>query len=375
MKKYGAYAAVVFIIAVGITVLVSSAKQQLNPQRSLTDEMITIGYIGPLTGEAATIGTINKAAIELAVDEINAKGGVKGRQLLVIYEDGKCSSAAVSAAQKLMTLDKVSIIIGECSPEIASFGPTAMQNKVLVISPLASAPKLSSLGPYFFRTYPSDSNQGKFAAEYAYNNLNARTAAILYHKNDWGAGIEEVFKKRFQELGGSILVDDGYASEARDYRTSLTKIASAKSDMAFMPLFPEGGRLAVKQAQELGISAPILGADAWDEPGFQKEAAYAGTLLFTAPTTPIPDEFKAKMAAKTGRNEIPVGTTQSYDTVYLLAEAIKNVGLDATKIAKELHRITYNGIIGPISFDKNGDITTAQYVVSQIKNGNAVKVK
>ncbi len=374
MKKTLAYAAIAFGVVGVIAILVSSDKQQ-NSQNSISNEPIKIGYIGPLTGEAASIGSINKAAIELAVDEINTGGGINGKMLQVIYEDGKCSSAAVSAAQKLMSIDRVSIIIGECSPEIASFGPTAMQNKVLVISPLASAPKLSNLGSYFFRTYPSDSNQGKFAAEYAYSTLGSRTAAILYHKNDWGAGIEEIFKKRFKELGGSISIDDGYASEARDYRTSLTKIASAKPDMVFMPLFPEGGRIAVKQAQELGISQPILGADAWDEPVFKKEAVYAGTLLFTAPTTPIPDEFKAKMAAKTGKDEIPVGTTQSYDTVYLLAEAIKNVGLDTTRLAEELHRMTYNGIIGSISFDANGDITTASYAVSQIKDGTTVKVK
>ncbi len=374
MKKKIVYAALI-LGAVGVIAILASSGMQPNLQTSLSDKPITIGYVGPLTGEAATVGSINKAAIELAVDEINVRGGVNGRKLNVIYEDGKCSSSAASAAQKLMSIDKVSIIIGECSPEIASFGPTAMQNKVLVISPLASAPKLSNLGSYFFRTYPSDSNQGKFAAEYAYSTLGLRTAAILYHKNDWGAGIEEIFKKRFKELGGSILMSDGYASETRDYRTSLTKIASVKPDMVFMPLFPEGGRIAVKQAQELGISQPILGADAWDESVFKKEVVYAGTLLFTAPTTPIPDEFKAKMLAKTGRDELPVGTTQSYDTVYLLAAAIKNVGLDTTRLAEELHHMTYNGIIGPISFDANGDITTASYAVSQIKDGKAVKVK
>jgi len=182
MKKTLAYVAITFGVVGVIAILVSSDKQQ-NSQNSISNEPIKIGYVGPLTGEAASIGSINKAAIELAVDEINAKGGVNGAMLSVIYEDGKCSSAAASAAQKLMSIDRVSIIIGECSPEIASFGPTAMQNKVLVLSPLASAPKLSNLGSYFFRTYPSDSNQGKFAAEYAYSTLGSRTAAILYHKN------------------------------------------------------------------------------------------------------------------------------------------------------------------------------------------------
>jgi len=89
----------------------------------------------------------------------------------------------------------------------------------------------------------------------------------------------------------------------------------------------------------------------------------------------IPDEFKVKMVAKTERDEIPVGTTQSYDTVYLLAEAIKNVGLDTTRLAEELHRMTHNGIIGSISFDTSGDITTASYAVSKIKDGTTVKVK
>lgn len=335
---------------------------------------VRIGFIGPLTGDASSIGTVNRAAVELAAEEVNQAGGI---ELEMIYEDGKCNAtAAANAAQKLINVDKVPVIIGGlCSTETAAFGPMAMQNKVITFSYGSSAPNLSQLGRYFFRSYPSDSFQGKFAAEYAYNTLNARKVAVAYHVSDWGTGIKNVFVERFTELGGTILAEEGAPQESRDYRTILTKIKGLNADLIYFPAYPDGSVVALKQAQDLGIKTPMLGGDAWGDPKLWKEVSGRGNFLYTEPFTPISDDFKAKVLAKTGGEDVPIGTANAYDNVKLIAQVISQVGLDPDKIQEKLRATEYDGVSGHISFDQNGDIETANYIVKKIADGTATEVK
>lgn len=338
---------------------------------------IKIGFISPLTGDASSIGVVNKDAAEIAVSEVNARGGINGRSLELIYEDGKCNAtSAVSAAQKLISADKVSVILGgTCSTETAAFGPNAMQNKVIVLSQSSSAPNLSKLGKYFFRSYPSDNFQGKFAAEYAYNTLKARKVAIMYHVSDWGTGIKTVFIDRFKELGGEIVAEEGATQESKDYRTSLSKIKAVKPDLIFAPTYPNGGQVMILQARDQGIAAPILGADGWDDPKLWKAVSGKGSIMYTVAFSPTSDEFKAKIKTKTGKDDVPVGTQNSYDNVMIVAQIMSKVGTDTDKIQEEMRKIEYDGVSGHISFDQNGDLKTAKYVVKKMENGTSVEVK
>ena len=361
---------IVLLVVWGIYSAVQEPKQA-------TGEPIKIGFIGPLTGDASSIGTVNRAGVELAVEEVNKAGGVNGRPLEMIYEDGQCNAkAAVSAANKLINVDKVPVIIGGlCSTETAAFGPTAMQNKVIAFAYGSSAPKLNELGKYFFRSYPSDAFQGKFGAEYAYNDLGAKKVAVLYHISDYGTGIKDVFEQRFKELGGEIVVEEGAPQESRDYRTALSKIKNSNPDLIYMPTYPDGAIVAVKQAQELGIKTKLLGADAWDDPNLQKEVSGRGDLVFTAVVNLSPEDFKAKVLAKTGGDQVPLGTPNAYDNVKIIAQVMKKVGLDTDKIQEELHKIKYDGISGHIEFYANGDLAVANYVVKRIENGKSAEIK
>lgn len=339
---------------------------------------IKIGSVLPLTGDAASIGTIDRAAVEIAVEEINAAGGVNGRQLEMTYEDGQCASTPASnAANKLMNADNVIAIIGGlCSTETATFAPAAMQKKVIVISPASSAPNLSQTGKYFFRDYPSDAFQGKFAAEYAYNTLGARKVAIIYHISDWGTGIKNVFGTRFKELGGQIVSESGEPQTATDYRTDLTKAKAANPDYIYTPMYPQGGTALMKQASELGIKAKILGADGWDDPQLAKDAKNLGLdILYTAGKTGTTDAFKQKLEAKTKSSDVPIGAPQAYDAVYILANAMKSAGTDPDKLADTIRATKYDGVSGHIEFDQNGDLTVANYVVKRMANGTATVVQ
>lgn len=341
-------------------------------------EPIKIGFIGPMTGDASSIGTVNRASAELAVEEVNTAGGINGRPLEMIYEDGKCNAtAAVNAAQKLINVDKVPVIIGGlCSTETAAFAPQAMQAKVIVFSYGSSAPNLSQTGKYFFRSYPSDAFQGKFGAEYAYNTLKAKKIAVLYHVSDWGTGIKDVFINRFKELGGSILSEEGAPQDSRDYRTILSKIKPLNPDYIYIAAYPDGSTVALKQAKDQGIKTKMLGADAWDDPKFQAAVSGMGDYLFSVPFSSVSDEFKAKLKAKTGSDAAPVGTTNVYDNIKIIAQILAKVGTsDPDKIADELRATVYDGVSGHISFDQNGDVTTANYIIKKIENGSATEVK
>ncbi len=361
---------IVLLVIWGIYSVVQQPKEA-------TGESIKIGFIGPLTGDGSSIGTVNKAAVELAVEEVNKDGGINGRPLEMVYEDGQCNAkAAISAANKLINVDKVPIIIGGlCSTETAAFGPMAMQNKIIVFSYGSSAPKLNELGKYFFRSYPSDAFQGKFAAEYAYNDLSARKAAVLYHISDYGTGIKDVFEQRFEELGGKIVLEEGASQESRDYRTVLSKIKDSSPDLIYAPAYPDGSIVILKQAQELGIKTKFLGADAWDDPNLQKEISGRGDFLFIAPVNLSSEDFKAKVLAKTGGDQIPLGTANAYDNIKIIARVLEKVGIDTEKIQEELHKIKYDGISGHIEFYANGDLTSASYVVKRIEDGKGIEVK
>jgi branched-chain amino acid transport system substrate-binding protein len=160
---------------------------------------IKIGWLGPLTGDVSSVGTADKQAGEIAVKEINDAGGINGRPLEVVYEDGFCDSKTASnAGNKLINIDKVVAIIGGfCSGETLAVAPTAEQNKVVMISPASTAPSISTAGDYIFRDVPSDSYQGKHAANFVYNTLGKRKAAVLYASVDYTQGLADVFSDEY----------------------------------------------------------------------------------------------------------------------------------------------------------------------------------
>lgn len=355
----------------------SNTSSQTAPPTPSKKETLKIGFISPLTGDAASIGVVNKAAVEVAVEEVNAQGGINGKNLEVIYEDGQCNAkTASSAAHKLIDIDKVPVILGGlCSTETSAFAPGAMQKKVLVLSHGSSAPALSRTGKYFFRSYPSDLNQGKFAAEYAYNTLKVKKVAILYHISDWGSGIRDVFEQQFRKLGGTIVAAEGTKQDIKDYRAQLTKIKAVQPDLIYAPMYPEGSIAALNQAKELGIPTKMLGGDAWADTKLQKEVSGKGEYLYTEPVSAYPEDFKAKILAKTKGEQVALATANAYDNVKMIAEVLKKAGTDPDKMADELRATKYAGVSGNIAFDASGDVTTAAYVVKQIKDGKAEVVK
>lgn len=342
---------------------------KVNTNKAENNEPIKIGYIGALTGDVSSLGASSASATEFAVKKFNDAGGINGRKIELIKEDGACNAKTASnAGTKLIDVDKVVAIIGGlCSSETLAFGPKAMQNKVVMISYLSSSPALSKLGKYFFRDYPSDSYQGKYAAEYIYNKMGIKNVAVVYHNSDWGTGVREVFVSRFKELGGSIVLDEGVSQESRDYRTIVSKVKASKAELLFTPTYTEGGLVFLNQIKDSGLKIKIFGADAWGDTKFQEQVSGSLGAIYASPKTPDSKEFVDKFTKAYPDQKVGTGVRQAYDATNILLNAIKKVGTsNPDKLAATIRATDIQGVSGHIAFDANGDMTEAEYVLTKL---------
>lgn len=371
MSKTSKIIAWIVGIVVVVLIVISLSKGTTN------NGPIKIGFIGPLTGDASNIGQNAKAAVDVAVSEINAAGGIQGRQLQVVYEDGKCNGTdASSAANKLINIDKVPVIFGgACSGETSSFAKTAVQSNTVVFSYCSSAPALSKAG--IFRDYPSDNYQGSFAADYIYNTLGKKKIAILYVNTDWGTGIQGVFAAELNKLGGQVVLNEGFDQNTHDVRTLLAKVKAANPDAVYFLGYTNESIVALNQAKDVGLKTTWFGADAWDDSKIWTTVGSAGEgAMYSKVSSKPSDAFKSALAAKVGTNEIAACTPTAYDGLKVLAQVINKVGTDPTAIKSELHNTVYNGGISSdkISFDQNGDLVGANYTIMKVANGVATPV-
>ncbi len=365
---------VVAIVVVGGTYLYSTRTQQAS------GEPVTIGFTGPLSGDLANLGMNARAAVEIAVDEVNAAGGIKGQPLKVIYEDDQCNAANGSkAGSKLINSDGVQVILGgACSPSTLAIGPLANQAKVAELAYCSTAPTVTGAGDYVFRDVPSDLFQGDFAAKYAYTTLGKRKAAIVYINHDWGVGLRKAFGDAFKKLGGEVVLEEGYAPASKDLRSQMTKVKASGADLLYFPGFTDGSIAGLKQAKELGLNISILGADAWDDGKLWSELGAAGEgSMFTLVGTNSSDSFKAKMKEKLKSDEIIYCSNYAYDGLKILAQAMNAAGTNGEAVKNQLYKTKYTGGVASetIEFDANGDPTTYNYIVKVVRGGKSELMK
>jgi branched-chain amino acid transport system substrate-binding protein len=366
---------IVLIVVVGASLLVWPPEKAgpngnvIKSTRTTEKPTIKIGVSLPLTGEGASFGIGGMAGINLAVKEINDRGGINGRKIVIVAEDDLCNpNGGTNAMNKLVNLDQVDVVIGPvCSAAGGASLPIAQASKTPVIF-WASAPHLPALGDYLFRTYPSDSFQGKYGAEYLFNTMGKRKAAVLYSQNDWGKGLHDVFTRRFIELGGEIVFDDGVAPETKDLRSTISKLLDSEPDVVYMPLYPVSAVAAVRQMKEFGSELLMFGGDALETDEFIKSGVGDG-VLYTAGKINNPDEFKAKVKQVTGKDSNII-TPLGYDAVYIFADVMSRVGTDKANIKDALQALSYrNGISLPlIEFDEEGDLASAEIEVKIVMN-------
>ena len=325
---------------------------------------IKIGAVLPLTGSAAVWGENAKMGMDLALQEVNETGGVKGRKLKVVYEDSQSDAAkATSALQKLITTDKVQVVIGDiASSSVLAMAPIAEKAKVVLLSPGASNPDISKAGEYIFRNWQSDALEGDEDAKYAYSQLGYRKVACLYVDNAYGTGLMNVFTKRFTELGGAILQCESFPQGSTDMRTQLSKIKQGKPDAIYMPGYPPEMAISLKQARELKMSLPFLSTQAFDDPKILELAGEAANgVVFSVPKPPdssekVVGDFIKKYKA-TYNKDPGVTSDTGYDAVKIISWAIQNGGETGPQIKDQLLKLKdFPGAAGSTTFDENGDV-------------------
>ena len=344
---------------------------------------IKLGFVGPLSGDAAKMGRDAQAAVAIAVEEINAAGGVSGHPLEVVYEDGKCRGAdAINVAKKLISADKVSAILGGvCSEETLALADIAAQNKTVVLSSCSEAPAITGAGDYVFRNFPSDFFQGVFAADYLYETLGKRRAAVLYATVEWSVGVKDAFILHFTHLGsGVVALEEEYAAQdALNLREASTRIKAAQPDVVYVVADADASALILPQLKEFGPQAPIFGSNRWDDARLWTRVGSAGEgISFPVVSASPPDQFLRRMKAKTGRADIAVCAAAAYDGVKILAEVMQKTGAAGEAIKNELYQTVYKGSISSpkIAFDGDGDLTSARsYAVKVVQNGKAEMVR
>jgi len=298
-------------------------------------EGIQVGFFGALTGPTATFAQSGKNGVTLAVDEINAAGGVLGgkRLDLLVEDDRGEATEAASAVSKLITRDHVVALIGEqASSRTIAAAPIAQSYGVPMISPTSTNVEVTKKGDYIFRVCFTDAYQGAVIASFARKNLEARTAVQLVDvRNDYSVGLAEAFRNSFQRAGGRLLAELKYSEGDNDFSAQLTAIRPLDPDVLVVPGYYTDAGLIARQAKALGLRAVLLGADGWDSPklveigGEAVEGAYFSNHYSADDPSPAVRQFVAAYRKKYGVDPDSIAAL-SYDAVKLLADAIRRAG-------------------------------------------------
>ncbi|MBI1979885.1 MAG: ABC transporter substrate-binding protein [Elusimicrobia bacterium] len=338
---------------------------------------IKIGAVLSITGSGAPYGEDAQRGIELAVNQINNKGGIKGEEVKLIVEDDQTDpKTSTLAVNKLISQDRVQVIIGAVtSSSMLADAPIAEKAKVVLLSPGASNPKITEAGDFIFRDWISDALEGKAMADYLYQREKVRKVAILYINNDYGTGLKEVFTERFKALGGDAILAESYNQDDTDFRSQLTKIKNARPERIYLPGYYKEMALTLKQAKEMGIKIPFRSVVTFEEPDLLKLAGKeAEGVIYSSPFYDPSSEDEHIRNFVTGfknkyQREPGIFAAHGYDAVFLIADAIERRGYKGESIRDGLYEIRdFRGVSGRMSFDKNGDVTKP-VAIKEIRNG------
>jgi branched-chain amino acid transport system substrate-binding protein len=330
-----------------------------------------------VTGPGETYGNVAVQAKQMAVEEINAAGGVNGRMLELIVEDSKCAAQdSITAYNKLTDVDGVKIILGTtCSGAMLGASPIAESEGVILLSASATSPDIANAGDYIFRTAINDLQLGIDIGNTMWVD-GVRTLATITESTDYAEGARRTSVARFEELGGTVLAGEAYATETIDFRSQITKLINENPDAILLTSQGEvSGGTIVKQARELGYDGPMYSEVVPTQPDALSIAGDAATGLKAV----VPDEdlsttagesFLANFKERFGFvAPLPWFQGSAYDDVYIAAECLRQTGddQDSDGFRNCLNNLTFSGAIGDnYSFDENGEVVGLANVVVQI---------
>lgn len=349
---------------------------------------IKIGANFELTGNVANYGSMGLDGLKLAIKQANDAGGVNGKKInLVIADDKSEASEAANAATKLISTDKVKVLVGPATTaNVLATTQIAGDSKIPLIAPMATSPKITvdngKVKPFVFRSCFIDPLQGDVMATFATKTLKAKTAAIYVDSSsDYSKSLAQVFKEKFEAAGGKVLVEEAFLQKDQDFKATLTKIKAANADVIFVPAYYEEVGKIVKQARELGITNAIIGTDGWDDDKVV-DIAGAGALNNTFFSTHYSDQDKDVQsfidAFKTEYNKAPnVFAALGYDAGKMLVDAIKRAGSDDPEKIRQALEETKNLQVGTglITMDPNHNPIKSAVIIEMKDGAKTMKEK
>ena len=352
------------------------------------DKDIKIGMVYELTGNTASYGTSAANGAKLAFKEINASGGVLGKQIKIVSADNKGEpSESANAMSKVISQDKVVAVTGftVSSCGIAA-SAVAEANKIPFVAAATVNPKVTfdertgKVKDYTFRACFIDSFQGTVGANFALNGLKAsKTAIMTDSSSDYSKGLTDIFRSTYVKAGGKIVAEESYLQKDQDYKPILTKIKAQNPDLLYIPGYYEDVGKIIKQARELGMTIPVLGADAWDSPvlvemgGAQPlNNTYFTNFYSIEDKNPVSNAFVEAYKKEYGQTPDSMAA-MGYDAAKLLVDAIKRAdSTDAKKIKEALAATkNFSSVSGEMSLNERHDAVRG-VVIIELKDGKQV---
>jgi len=345
-------------------------------------EPIKIGEYASLTGKEAGFGQTSHHGVVMAIEEINAAGGVLGRPLELAYEDNQTKAGeSATAVKKLISRNKVVALIGEVSSgRSLEAAPIAQQAKIPMIAPAATNPKVTQTGNYIFRVCFIDPFQGTVMAKFAKDDLKAKKVAILSSvSNAYSLGLAKFFKETFTAGGGEIGAEKNFSEGDKDFRAQLTAVKAAGVDAVFVPGYYTEAALIVRQARDLGLTVPFFGGDGWEDEQLLKiggealNGCYYSTHFSAENTDAVVVDFAKKYKGRWD-GEVPGAfSALGYDAVYVLADAIKRAGgTEGPKLRDALAATKdFSGVSGKTTIDKDRNASKPATIIA-LKDGKAL---
>jgi branched-chain amino acid transport system substrate-binding protein len=375
-------------MALAMGMVAGCGSQSTSSQGSSGDNgsTIKIGADLELTGGQASYGTSALKGIQLAAEEINNAGGINGKKIEIVQaDDASKPEESTRAAQKLISQDKVVAIIGtSTSTNTLAAVQVVQDKKIPMITPTATNAKVTvnngKVNSYVFRACFIDPFQGSVMANFAAQNLKAKTAVVYIDtSSDYSKGLAKSFEDTFKKNGGQILSEESYQQNDSDFKVVLTRIKERNPDVIYVPgYYNEVGKI-VKQAREMGIKAPFMGGDGWDAPQLVDIAGKENlnnTFISNHYAADDPDPVIQKFvsAFKTKYGSAPDGfAVLGYDAMNMLADAIKRAGsADPSKIRDALEATKdFKAVTGTLTLDQNHDPIKAATIL-EFKDGKEV---
>lgn len=336
-------------------------------------EEIRVGEYASLTGGSASFGQSSHKGTLLAIEELNAAGGVLGRKFKLITEDDQSlAGQPATIVRKLISQDKVVAVLGEvASSKSLEAAPICQQNKIPMISPASTNAKVTETGDYIFRICFIDPFQGTVMAKFALGKGYKKVALLTDVKQDYSVGLAEYFVKHFTANGGEIVKEQKYSTGDKDFKPQLTSLKAAKPDAIFVPGYYAEVALIAKQARLLGIKVPLLGGDGWVGDSLLKVAGNSLDGCFFSchfsadDKAPAVQGFVQKFKAK--YNETPDDMAAlGYDSVMILSKAIERAGGTEPEKLRDAIAATkdHAGVTGKITLDEKRNASKPAVILS-----------